>query len=114
MAEEKQGAQEEGQQQRVPRQTAVRDLQQVGYFIAHHLPIVEWRLESDGYFWAIFDLTDEFKTVRLAWPTSPEAAVFAKYRLLQDTVDRLHEERGDGEHGRHTRRPGNRRGRRTG
>jgi len=111
MGEEKQEA---GQQQRGPQQTAIRDLQQAAYFVAHNFPIVDWRLQDDDYFWAVFDLTDDFKAARLAWPLSPEATYIGKYRLLQDTVQKLQEERGDGEHGRHTGRRGDRRGRRTG
>ena len=108
------GQQEAGQQQRGPQRTAIRDLQQVAYFVAHNFPILEWRLEEDGKFWAIFELTGPFKATRLEWPTSDEAAVFSKYRLLQDTVEKLQEERGDGEHGRHTGHSGRRRGRHTG
>lgn len=107
-----QETQEQGQQRNGPQRVAIRDLQQVAYFVAYGLPIVEWRLQGDDYFWAIFDLTADFKAVRLAWPTSPEAAVFSKYRLLQDTVDKLHDERGDND-GRRARPTRGRRGRRT-
>jgi len=108
-----QQTQEDGQQRNGPRRVAIRDLQQVAYFVSHGLPIVEWRLMDDDYFWAVFDLTEDFKAVRLAWPTSDEAAVFGKYRLLQDTVDKLHDERGDDDDGPR-RTTGGRRGRRAG